>query len=198
MTTPPIQGEMQGRLEFHGSGSSIHKLAADADGTVSIVIPHGRIRSVFAELTGINVLKGLGLLLTKETDETDIRCGIVDFKAHDGSLNTTTVYVDTSNVLITGRGHINLRDETIDLALQGDPKNVTFLRLRSPISIHGTLENPGVGLKAGKLAEQVGEAVALGAVLTPAAAALAFVDPGLAKDKDCSTVLAQASAGVSE
>jgi hypothetical protein len=42
----------------------------------------------------------------------------------------------------------------------------------------------------------VGEAVALGALLTPAAAALAFVDPGLAKNKDCSTVLAQADAGV--
>jgi len=196
MTTPPIQGELQGRLEFHGTGSSIHKLAADADGTVSIVIPHGKIRSVFAELTGINVLKGLGLLLTKETDETDIRCGIIDFKAHDGSLNTTTVYVDTSNVLITGRGKIDLDTEDIGLALQGDPKQVRLLRLRSPISLHGTLEHPEVGIKADKLAEQVGEAVALGALLTPAAAALAFVDPGLAKNKDCSTVLAQADAGV--
>jgi uncharacterized protein involved in outer membrane biogenesis len=196
MTTPPIQGELLGRLEFHGSGSSIHKLAADADGTVSIVIPHGSIRSVFAELTGINVLKGLGLLITKETDETDIRCGIIDFKAHDGSLNTTTVYVDTSNVLITGRGKIDLDTEDIDLALQGDPKQVRLLRLRSPISLHGTLEHPEVGIKADKLAEQVGEAVALGALLTPAASALAFIDPGLAKDKDCSTVLAQADAGV--
>jgi len=198
MTSPPLQGVLQGRFQFHGAGSSLHKFASASDGTVSVVIPHGRIREAFAQLTGINVLKGLGLLLTKQDGEADIRCGIVDLKDHDGSLNTTTVYVDTSNVLITGRGHINLRDESIDLALQGDPKNVTFVRLRSPISIHGTLESPGVGLKAGKLAEQVGEAVALGAVLTPAAAALAFVDPGLAKDKDCSTVLAQASAGVGQ
>jgi len=198
MTSPPLQGVLQGRFQFHGAGSSLHKFASASDGTVSVVIPHGRIREAFAQLTGINVLKGLGLLLTKQDGEADIRCGIVDLKDHDGSLNTTTVYVDTSNVLITGRGHINLRDESIDLALQGDPKNVTFVRLRSPISIHGTLESPAVGLKAGKLAEQVGEAVALGAVLTPAAAALAFVDPGLAKDKDCSTVLAQASAGVGQ
>jgi uncharacterized protein involved in outer membrane biogenesis len=196
MQEPPLQGEMQGRFEFHGAGSSIHKLAADADGTVSIVIPQGKIRSVFAELTGINVLKGLGLLLTKETDQTDIRCGIIDFKARDGSLNTTTVYVDTSNVLITGRGKIDLDTEDIDLALQGDPKQVRLLRLRSPISLHGTLEHPEVGIKADKLAEQVGEAVALGALLTPAASALAFIDPGLAKNKDCSTVLAQADAGV--
>ena len=196
MKDAPIQGELLGRLHFHGAGSSIHKLAADADGAVSLVIPHGRIREAFAELTGINVLKGLGLLLSKEADQTDIRCGIIDFKAHDGSLNTTTVYVDTTNVLITGRGKIDLGTEGIDLALQGDPKKVRFLRLRSPISLHGTLADPGVGLKADKLAEQAGVATALGVLLTPAAAALAFIDPGLAKDKDCSTVLAQADAGV--
>jgi hypothetical protein len=36
----------------------------------------------------------------------------------------------------------------------------------------------------------------LAVLLTPAAAAIAFIDPGLAKDKDCSTVLAQANAGI--
>jgi uncharacterized protein involved in outer membrane biogenesis len=196
MHDPPVEGDMQGRLQLHGAGSSIHKLGAGVDGNMSIVIPHGEIRAAFAELTGINVLSGLGLLLTKETDKTDIRCGILDFKAHDGSLDTTTVYVDTTNVLITGRGSINLGTEAIDLSLQGDPKKVRLLRLRSPIVLRGTLADPSVGINAGKLAEQVGEAVALGALLTPAASALAFIDPGLSKDKDCSTVFAQASAGV--
>jgi hypothetical protein len=39
-------------------------------------------------------------------------------------------------------------------------------------------------------------AAALGTLLTPVAAALAFIDPGLAKNKDCSNVLAEAAAGV--
>jgi hypothetical protein len=106
------------------------------------------------------------------------------------------VYVDTSNVLITGRGDINLGDEDIKLSLQGDPKRIRFVRLRSPIMVGGTLLHPTIGLNAGKLAEQAGIAVALGTLLTPAAAAIAFIDPGLAKNKDCSTVLAQAQAGV--
>jgi uncharacterized protein involved in outer membrane biogenesis len=196
MKESPLDGKLRGRFKFHGAGSSIHKFASTSDGSMSVVIPHGQIREAFAELTGINVLKGLGLLLSKEEGKTDIRCGIIDFKDHQGSFNTTTVYVDTTNVLITGRGKINLDDESIDLALQGDPKKLRFLRLRSPISLHGTLSSPGVGLKADKLAEQVGAAVGLGVLLTPVASALAFIDPGLAKDKDCSTVLAQADAGV--
>ncbi len=115
---------------------------------MSIVIPHGEISDMIAEFTGINVLKGLGLLLKNGQDKTEIRCGIVDFKDVHGSLNTTTVYVDTTNVLITGRGKIGLGDENIDLALQGDPKKLRLLRLRSPISLHGTWLHPAVGLKA--------------------------------------------------
>jgi AsmA family protein len=196
MKQAPLQGNLLGRFQFHGSGSSIHKFASTSDGAMSMVIPHGQISAVIAELTGINVLKSLGLLLSKGQEQTEIRCGIVDFKDHQGSLNTTTVYVDTSNVLITGRGKINLDNEDIDLALQGDPKKLQLLRLRSPISLHGTLLHPAVGIKADKLAEQAGVATALGVLLTPVAAAIAFIDPGLTKNKDCSTVLAQADAGV--
>ncbi len=193
----PLAGALSGRFKFHGTGTSVHKFASTSDGSMSIVVPHGRINDAIAELTGINVLKGLGLLVSKDQAQADIRCGIVDFKDRGGVLNTTTVYMDTSNVLITGRGKINLGSETLDLALQGDPKKVTLLRLRSPISLHGTFLHPAVGIEAGKVAEQVGIATALGALLTPAAAALAFIDPGLAKDKDCSTLVAQAAAGVS-
>jgi uncharacterized protein involved in outer membrane biogenesis len=196
MKQAPLSGTLSGRFNFHGAGASVHKLAADSDGAVSVVIPHGQINDAIAELTGINVLKGLGLLLSKDAGQTDIRCGIVDFKDHQGSLDTTTVYIDTTNVLITGRGKLDLGAEKIDLDLQGDPKKIRLLRLRSPISLHGTFLHPAVGIEAGKLAEQIGIAAAIGAVLTPAAAALAFIDPGLAKDKDCSSLMAQAAAGV--
>ena len=195
---PPLQGAMEGRFQFHGTGSSIRKFAATSDGVMSVVIPHGHITAALAELTGINVLNGLGLLITKNETQTDIRCGIMDFKDRQGSLNTTTVYVDTSNVLITARGKIDLHNEDIDLAMQGDPKQIRFFRLRSPITMSGTLLHPSVGINAGKLAEQAGVAAALGTFLTPVAAAIAFIDPGLAKDKDCSTLLAQADAGVKD
>jgi AsmA family protein len=196
MKQAPLEGTLSGRFKFHGAGSSVHKFASSSDGAVSVVIPHGQISDVIAELTGINVLRGLGLLLANGQSQTEIRCGIVDFKDRHGKLDTTTVYVDTSNVLITGRGEIDLGSENLTLALQGDPKKVRLLRLRSPISLHGTLLHPAVGINAGKLAAQAGAAVVLGALLTPAAAAIAFIDPGLAKDKDCSTVLSQADVGV--
>jgi uncharacterized protein involved in outer membrane biogenesis len=196
MKQSPLEGTLVGRFEFHGAGASVHKLAAASNGDVSVVIPHGQITEAFAELTGINVISGLGLLLAKDQKQAEIRCGIMDFKDRNGRLSTTTVYMDTTTVLITGRGNIDLNSEDLDLAFQGDPKKIRFGRLRTPIDLHGTLLHPAVGVKAGKLVEQGAVAAALGFLLTPVASALAFVDPGLAKSKDCSSVFSQAEAGV--
>jgi uncharacterized protein involved in outer membrane biogenesis len=95
-------------------------------------------------------------------------------------------------VLITGRGDIHLDSEKLDLSLQGDPKKLRFVRIRAPISLGGTLSHPGVSIKPEKLIAQAGAATALGVLLTPVAAALAFIDPGLAKDKDCAAMMAEA------
>jgi uncharacterized protein involved in outer membrane biogenesis len=156
------------------------------------------MNNALAELTGINVINGLGLLLSKSQKETGIRCGVVDFQAQKGMLDSRSVFIDTTNVLITGRGNVNLRDEKLDLTLQGDPKKIRLLRLRSPITLHGTLLHPAVGVKVDQLIAQTGIAVALGTLLTPAAAALALIDPGLAKNKDCSAVMAQAHEEVAD
>jgi len=189
---PPLDGTLLGRLKIHGFGTSVHKLASTADGSFSVALPDGQMNNALAELTGINVINGLGLLLSENHKETQIRCGIVDFQAQKGVLDSKSVFIDTTNVLITGRGNVDLRDEKLDLTLQGDPKKIRLLRLRSPITLHGTLLHPAVGVKADKLIAQTGIAVALGTLLTPAAAALALIDPGLAKNKDCSAVMAQA------
>ena len=191
---PPLHGSLVGRLKVHGYGASVHKLASTADGTVSAALPSGEMNAAFAELTGIDVTKGLGLLFSDKQPNVPIRCGVIDFQAQKGTLDARSVFIDTTTVLITGRGRVNLADERLDLSLQGDPKKVRFFRLRTPITLHGTLLHPSVGVKAENLVAQAGVAAALGALLTPFAAALAFIDPGLAKNKDCSAVIAEAQA----
>jgi hypothetical protein len=188
---PPLEGSLVGRLNIHGSGTSVHDLASTADGYFSVALPHGEMNKAFAELTGIDVLHGLGLLLSDKDEDTEIRCGIVDFHAQAGSLDARSVFIDTTAVLITAKGHVDLKDETLDLSLKGDPKKINFLRLRTPITLTGTLLHPSVGMKTGRLLAQAGIAVALGTLLTPAAAALALIDPGLAKNKNCEQVFAE-------
>jgi hypothetical protein len=191
----PLEGQLLGRVKLQGSGSSVHKAAADAAGDITLVIPQGEMRETLAELTGIDVSRGVGLILTDNQRNTQVRCGVANFKADAGDLRATTLLIDTTNVLVTGKGHIDLKTEAIDLSLQGNPKQVRVLRLRTPILLHGTLSQPKIGVHPGKLAAQTGGAVALGALLTPVAAILAFVDGGLAKDANCAALIGQAEQG---
>jgi len=196
MTEPPLSGSLLGRFKIHGAGTSIHKLASTMDGEISVVIPHGEINEALAELTGINVTRGLGLLLKKDENKTSIRCGVLDFQAQQGVLSAKNLFVDTTDVLIQGGGDIQLDSEALNLAIHGDPKKLRLTRVRSPITVKGTLRHPAVGVDVGKLAGQGAVAAALGTLLTPVAALIAFIDPGRAKDKDCVASVNDASAPI--
>ena len=191
----PLEGQLLGRIKLRGTGSSVHKTAANADGDITLVVPNGEMREALAELTGIDVSRGLGLILTKNDRKTEVRCGVANFKAGDGDLKATTFLIDTTNVLVTGEGQLDLKNEALDLSLRGQPKKARILRLRTPITVRGSLSQPKIGVQPGKLAAQTGGAVALGTLLTPVAALLAFVDGGLAKDANCAALMSQAEQG---
>jgi len=188
---PPLTGELQARAVIEGSGDSVHKVLADAHGGLTVVLPHGQVRAAFAELAGIDVAEGVGLLL-KGNEQTEVRCGVAQFAIQDGTLHAQHVVVDTKNVLITGRGEASLGSEELDLSVKGDPKKPRLVRLRTPIEIRGHFRKPDIGINAGSALKQGAIAAAVAAVATPLAAIFAFVDPGLAKDQNCATLLAEA------
>ena len=172
---PPLDGSLQGRLTLAGQGRSLHEIAASANGKVSAILPQGEMRASLAELTGLD-LRALGLMLTGNKQHTAIRCGVADFRAREGTLTAQTLVIDTEPVLITGGGSIHLDSETLDLQLYGEPKERRLLRLRAPVSIHGTLAHPSFGIEKGHRK-------------------LELVDPGRGKDVDCATLLVPAKSG---
>jgi uncharacterized protein involved in outer membrane biogenesis len=189
-TSPPsVEGTLEARAKLHGTGASIHKAASNASGTFTAIVPRGTVRQKFAELLGIDIDRAF---LFSGDKDTTVRCALADFKVKDGIMQARDAVFDTDVVKATGSGTVNLKDETLNMKINGAPKKMTFVRVRAPITITGPLRNPSVGLKAGSAIAQGGAAVALGALLTPFAAIIPFIDPGLAKNADCAAVDATA------
>jgi AsmA family protein len=185
-----VNGAMIGRAKLQGVGRSVHDTASTASGTVGLVVPQGEIRKAFAELLGVNVVKGLGLLLSKNEDKTPIRCAVADFQASNGVLTAQNLVFDTGPVLVSGGGTVDLRNETMALRVKGNPKKFRLVRLNVPIRVEGRLLSPKIKPETGKAIGQIGIGAALGSVLAPLAAILPFVDNGLAKDANCSALIA--------
>lgn len=188
----PLSGPLVGRAKLAGSGNSVHAAFANADGEVTVVAPNGEIRKAIAELLGVNVIKGLGLLNKK--DMTPIRCGVANFQTRNGVMRADNIVLDTGPVLVKGAGTVDLRTERVDLTFRGHDKKFRLVRVLLPITAKGPIMAPKLGVKPGAAIAQGGAAVTLGSLLSPLAAILPFVDPGLAKDANCAALIAEARA----
>jgi uncharacterized protein involved in outer membrane biogenesis len=170
----------------------VHRAAASSNGTVTLVAPKGQVRQAFAELLGVNASKGLLMLLSKDPKETSLRCAVASFDVKDGVMRADKIIADTGVVVAKGEGTINLKTERLDLRIEGDSKKPRLVRLFIPIEIKGPLGKPDIDLQPGGAIAQGGVAAALGSLLSPLAAILPFVTPGLEKDADCAGLVAEA------
>jgi uncharacterized protein involved in outer membrane biogenesis len=187
----PLSGVVEARAQLSGVGASVHKVASSANGTVTAVMPQGTMKKSLAEWLGVNVLSALGLSLSGDQSQTNLRCAVMSFNAQNGVLNSQQIMLDTDPTRLDGHGDINLRDETLDMTLQGKPKHFQLLHLNAPIKLSGSLSAPQIGVDKSQALVQGALGAGLGAI-SPFAAILAFVDPDLAKNADCSAILAVA------
>ncbi len=186
-------GIIDGRARLHGTGNSVHESLGTADGEVSAIVDHGSISKLGVDILGLDVDKALGLVITGDTKaQTPLRCMVVDFPVEKGVMTARTLVFDTDAALITGNGTINLADEHLNLSIKGQLKS-PGLSLGGPIKIGGTFRKPEIGVGAETIARG-GAAVALGALLTPLASVLGFIEPGKGEDADCSALENQATA----
>jgi uncharacterized protein involved in outer membrane biogenesis len=190
----PLTGSLVGRAKLTGSGNSVHKAFASANGEVMAVVPGGEIRKAFAELMGVNVTKGLGLLLKHDQSTTPIRCAVVHFNTRSGVMTTDSLVFDTGPVLVTGSGTVNLDTERMSFKVRGHDKKFRLVRVLLPVKAEGPIRAPKLGVEPGAAIAQGGIAAGLGALISPLAAMLRFVEAGLAKDANCGALMAGAKA----
>ncbi|MET0295358.1 MAG: AsmA family protein, partial [Phenylobacterium sp.] len=141
-----LTGALVGRVKLKGQGDSVHKAMANADGEALVVVPNGTIREAFAELMGVNVTKGLGLLLSNDMSQTPIRCGVAHFQARGGVLSANQIVFDTDPVLVTGSGSVNLGSERMAFRAQGHAKEFRLVRLLLPVKLEGPIRSPHPGV----------------------------------------------------
>jgi len=188
---PVIEGQMAARAKLTGYGNSVRAAAGSATGSLTVVAPSGELRQAFAELLGVNISKGLLLLLSESPNRSKVRCAVADFRVKDGVARANRIIVDTDVVLLKGEGTVNLRTERLDLRFEGESKKPRLLRLFVPINVNGPLTKPGIDLDTGNALAQGGIGAALAALVNPLAAILPFVEPGLAEDANCAALIAE-------
>jgi uncharacterized protein involved in outer membrane biogenesis len=138
-----MAGKLDGRTRLTGLGNTWHEMLSGADGDIELVMSEGQVSGLLIELIGLDIAEALGLYLGDDT-QVPIRCLVADLAIEAGVVKSRTLLLDTTDTLITGTGQLDLATETIDLSLTPEPKDVSFLSLRSTVSVEGRLADLSV------------------------------------------------------
>ena len=186
-------GEINGDVAFKTAGDSVAQWLGHADGELKLVVDGGSISKAALEKAGLNIAN---FAITRITGDQQVRidCAAANFGIDNGVLDSKLVFIDTEDTLIRVDGKISLADETLDLTVHPDAKQVRLISLRSPVRVTGTFKHPDVGLDKRSLLVRGGGALALAAV-APVAALVPLTATSSDTAHSCKTVFAQLRAG---
>ncbi|MDI6635838.1 AsmA family protein [Pantoea dispersa] len=183
-------GQLNGDASLTGTGNSVADLLGTSNGELKLLMNDGLISRSLMEIAGLNVGNYVVGKLFGD-DEVRINCAATDLNIRQGLATPRLFVFDTENAVINVTGNANFANERLDLSINPESKGIRIITLRSPLYVRGTFKNPDAGVKAGPLLARGAAAVALGAVVAPAAALLALISPSDTDDNQCSNVLQQ-------
>jgi uncharacterized protein involved in outer membrane biogenesis len=184
-------GAIGGHFEFHGTGDSMHRILATADGQAGFAVGGGQLSLFLVELMGVDLAEAVGIMLTKDKP-AEIRCMVADFAIEKGKMTARAMVADTTDTVFRGNGSIDLGREVFDMRVHAKPKDVSPVTLRSKLKLTGTFADPSFGPDLKAMALRGGAAAVLGALLTPLASLLVLIDIGGGKDANCAALIEQA------
>jgi uncharacterized protein involved in outer membrane biogenesis len=180
-------------LGLAGPGESVARFMGGANGEVRATMGPARTSGAALDFGGDVLTKVADLANPSRRTEkySEIQCAVVRLPVRDGIASAErTIAVETARVDMVAAGTINLRNETLDLALRPNVKEglgFGAASLAELVRITGTLSNPSVGidtLGSARAALSVGGAIMTGGLSLLGEAAL---KKGTADPHPCQT-----------
>jgi uncharacterized protein involved in outer membrane biogenesis len=124
-TTEQLSNAMQGRIEL-------------------MTIPED-IAAGFLDLWAANLV--VALVTPKGVSQPKkLNCLVASFSVDEGVMRTRTVMLDTTDVIVRGRGSIDIANRTLDLIVAPQAKREKFLSMSTPVAITGPWDDFQVGV----------------------------------------------------
>jgi uncharacterized protein involved in outer membrane biogenesis len=204
-----MEGRLDADITIKGRGSSVAGLMGSLDGKSVINVGKGKVDSKYIDLLGGDISSSLFKLLglTPGSQFTAVNCLVSGFNIKDGRADTTALVLDTDQMSVIGDGEINLKNETLNLALNPSPKGgigsgstgkvtASLSELAKAFRLSGTLAHPSLGVDMTQTAATLGKMVGGTALLGPIGLAAPLVSEGQVNQNLCSTALEAARKGV--
>jgi hypothetical protein len=147
-------GKSDVKIELKGKGQSVRALMASASGETTLSVGEGQIHNkAIHRAAGDLLFQMINTLnpLAKQDDTAQLSCAAARFTIKDGVATADKgLAVRTAKVDVMGSGTVDLRSESLDLAILSRAREGFGLSLSSPLNgfrLGGTFAKPTIGLE---------------------------------------------------
>jgi uncharacterized protein involved in outer membrane biogenesis len=178
------EGIVGGEARIDTNGNSLASMMGQGNGELKLVlVSAGNLSALLVDIAGLEfgnaLLSALGV-----PNRANIECFVTDLPLRAGVVDTKALLLDTDEGRITGRGTIDLRNQTLDYSLTTRSKHFSVGSLPGPINISGPITSPSIRPGA-EVVARAGAAAGLGILLTPLGALLPTIQFGVGNDNAC-------------
>lgn len=152
----PVRARLDGRVRLTGAGPTLHAAAAAASGYASFRARGGAVGRLDAQALGGDLRGAFASLLTRRGGTLPLRCLAADFDVSAGRAEARRLVFATAAGSATGSGAVDLRSETLDLSLRGEPAQPGLTRPHSYVRVSGPIAHPKADLRSGGLGGLIG------------------------------------------
>jgi len=196
-----VMGKASAEIDLMAQGSSIAAWLGGLEGNAIVSLSGLRFEN--NQLQPFNSKFGSIILqvfapAAKDANTTEINCVVGGFDIREGVAEVTTLLADTHEVVVLGKGHLNLREETLDLSIQPYPKkgvggvSFSLTELTKAFKLGGTLAEPSLQIDPLRSALTIGKMVGGMILLGPAGAAVVFAGQRADEGDLCAAAIEQA------
>jgi uncharacterized protein involved in outer membrane biogenesis len=134
--------DVSAALESHGRSAA--ELRTNLGGALSAVARDGTLASDYGQAFVMNVLRiSLPALLSSGTGtKTGFGCVVIEFEVAKGIATAKTLALESENVLVVGRGHVDLGAGAFDLVLSPQARKPEVLNVSADVDVTGPLAKP--------------------------------------------------------
>ena len=124
-----------------------HQVANNLEGHFDLVVFPEDIEARILDLWASNLIYAL---LPKGTDTRKVlNCMVARFEVENGVMKSQKSFLDSTDIIIRGRGTIDLGSQELDLLIAPQAKREKFLSIATPIVVTGSFDDFTVGIARG-------------------------------------------------
>ncbi len=132
-------------IELDSTAPELSDLMAYAAGRFDFAFVPVNFDASIIDLWAVNLLSALASEVDGQP-KSIINCLVASFAMEDGMMHERTIFMDTTHMSIEGEANINFKTEELKLKMAPKAKRPEFFSLATPVSVHGTFEDFGIGI----------------------------------------------------